>query len=87
MERGWRSGPRLPKAPPSPSQDEIADPAHGAKVPRCKVCGLPGSPGNRLIPGLWAYIHFSMQMALCERCVNEMRPAINPDPLTLEEVA
>ena len=38
----WPSGPRLPAGPRSDTVDElIADPANGAKVPRCLACGSP----------------------------------------------
>ncbi len=43
MERGWRSGPRLPTVHrPTDADELIADPAKGESVPRCGACGIPG---------------------------------------------
>ena len=73
---------------PRKSPEELADPARGEKVPRCRSCGLPDQPGNKLIPGMWGYVRFNMPLELCERCVMAFRPRPDVDPLTaLEDVA
>lgn len=77
MERGWRSGPRLPIAPPSPPQDE------------CAVCQSTATPGNKIIVGLWGVIRFNLELPLCERCIRYYAPRDprDADPLTLDVVA
>lgn len=68
-----RSGPRLPR----PSG------------PFCAICQDHEKPGNRVIPGLWAYLRFSMDLAVCERCIRDHMPRYDPDPrqVTLDDVA
>ena len=90
--KGQRWDRRLPRIRPSegprPSPEDIADPAQGAKVPRCRACGLPDQPGNKLLPGLWVYLRFSVSFELCERCVRAAVPdRMALDPLTLDDVA
>jgi ribosomal protein S14 len=67
---------------------DIADPARGEKVRRCAICGAPETTGNKLIVGLWAYIRLTFDLALCERCIREHAPRLDPDPMqvTLEEL-
>jgi hypothetical protein len=48
---------------------------------------MPASPGNKIIPGRWGYLRFTMPLALCERCVMGNRPDERADPLTLDDVA
>jgi hypothetical protein len=73
---------------PRPSPEDLEDPAKGEKVPRCRSCGLPDQQGNRLLPGLWAYIKFTVQYELCERCVRAAIPDRQAlDPIQLDEVA
>ncbi len=77
----------------SPPTDGMADPAQGAKVPRCLVCGMPSTEGSPVLPGLWAYVRRNVQVNLCERCVireeekQEARLRIQADPLTIWEEA
>jgi hypothetical protein len=81
----WRNpGPRTVAA-----DFGVGDPANGERVVRCAICGLPETPGNKLLPGLWGYIRFNLDLVLCERCVVRHRrfDPRDADPLTLEDVA
>lgn len=71
---------------PEPTED-LRDPAHGERVPRCAICGMPERPGNKLYPGLWGYIRTNIPLTLCERDVRDRLPVLDPDPLTLADVA
>lgn len=69
-----------------------ANPRHGARLPRpkgpfCAICQDGERAGNKVIVGLWGYIHFHMELAICERCIAHYRPRVSADPLTLEEIA
>ncbi len=72
----------------SPTGHDTTDLGHG-KGPHCAVCGVPGTKGNKIIPGQWGYIRFNMALHLCERCVNwfGQRDPRDADPLTLDDVA
>lgn len=68
------------------------NPRSGARLPRpkgpfCIDCKDPETTGNRVIIGLWGYIHFHMEVPICERCIRDRAPRVNSDPLTLDEVA
>jgi hypothetical protein len=65
--------------------EDFGDPAHGDRVPRCAICGVPESSGNRLIPGWWGYLRFGMELTLCEREVLRYLPREMTDPIQLEE--
>ena len=65
--------------------DDLADPANGEDVPRCAVCGVPGTKGNKIIPGRWGYIRWNMDLRLCERCVRGHMERERADPLTLDD--
>jgi len=59
---------------------DLVDPAEGARVPRCKVCGMPDMAGGRLIAGVWTVGTYRLRLILCEREI----PAFDPrsgDPL------
>jgi hypothetical protein len=58
----------------------LVDPADGAKVVRCKVCGSTGTAKNRLIPGVWTVGSFSMRVVFCEKEVPRVDPRA-ADPL------
>jgi len=58
----------------TPEHDELADPANGEKVGRCRTCGRPDQPGNRLLAGTWTLATFSVRYALCESCVIAVAP-------------
>jgi hypothetical protein len=79
MDRGWRSGPRLPAGPSLAEPEDLADPAQGAKVPRCGACGMPDPTRMR---GVWNGLMGSFP--LCERCWFSQNP---PDPLDVSRVA
>lgn len=80
-------GPRV--IPPATYDTDLADPAKGEKVPRCRICGRPEQRGNKLLPGLWGYIRFNVDLILCESCVRALIPDDRTlaDPLTLDDVA
>jgi len=59
---------------------DLVDPADGAKVARCKVCGMPDMPGGRLIAGVWTFGTYRMRMVLCEREIPPLDPRAG-DPL------
>ena len=68
------------------------NPRSGARLPRpsgpyCVDCKEFESPGNRVIVGLWGVIRLNFDLALCERCIRDRMPRLDPDPLTLEDVA
>jgi hypothetical protein len=69
--------------------EDISDPAKGAKVPRCRSCGLPDQVGNRLLHGSWVIARFSMPLELCERCVASFKPDDRRayDPLDVSNAA
>lgn len=70
----WRRDKIGIKAPiPDPVYEDLRDPANGAKVARCKVCGLPSS---RVMVGEWCGLRG--RMPICERCWFSENP---PDPL------
>lgn len=69
-----------------------ANPRHGARLPRpkgpfCVDCKDPETAGNKVIIGLWGYIRLNLELPLCERCIRDRYPRMDPDPLTLEDVA
>lgn len=76
-----RSGPHLlPTGKPKYRTDRsIADPANGARVPRCRCCGMPGPidiVGVRAgVPG---------RLPICDACWFTANP---PDPLDVSEIA
>lgn len=72
-----------------PSGEAVVDPAHGERVPRCRVCGVPETKGNKLIPGMWGYLRFNMPLDLCERCVLYIAPIdrMEADPMQLHDAA
>lgn len=78
----WRSGPRLPRRSLPAERDELPDPAEGAAVPRCRVCGMPDRPDNRLLVGTWSLAGYRMQLVLCERELPPFDPRAG-DPLTV----
>jgi len=66
-------GPR-PMAPKTlHSTDDLRDPAGGAKVVRCKCCGLPNP---RDLVGEWCGLRG--RLPICPKCWFEENP---PDPL------
>lgn len=74
-------GPRLPidrRKLRRPSDDALPDPADGARVPRCRVCGLP-NPSD--LVGTWNGLEG--RLPVCQRCWFEVNP---PDPLAIAEV-
>ncbi len=90
MERGWRSGPRLPSdhSRRLVSDDDIADPAKGERVPRCGSCGLPDQPASRLMDfALFLGGRRAGHYLLCERCWMAQNPPPRADPLDASEAA
>ncbi len=87
MERGWRTGPRLPTGRFTDHHESI-DPDTGEAVERCGMCKVPHRPSNPVYPGLWGYIHRNAPLSLCERCVRRLEALMQmaADPLTLDEV-
>lgn len=92
-KQGQRWGAQKPRIRPAdgprPATEDLSDPAKGEKVPRCRSCGMPDQPTNHLIPGLWSYIRFSMELALCQRCVVAFAPSDpqEADPMQLHDAA
>lgn len=85
--KAWNRS-RIGRRTPVTIDPTLGDPAKGERVPRCKVCGMPERPGNKLIPGMWAYLRFHMDLVLCEHCVMESAPGpMLADPLQLEDAA
>lgn len=79
---------------PTPGRDRIGvgenlrDPAMGAKVPRCVICGMPDRPHAPLLPGYWRYAaRPGMDLTLCEPCVISRAPRYEAEPVALEDVA
>lgn len=74
-----------PKPEPLGTQQVgISDPAHGARVPRCKVCGLPDSEANRVLDGIWRSGGTVRRLRMCERCIGPDDPP-TADPMQLPE--
>lgn len=67
------SGPRLPRP----------------TGPFCAICHDQERGGNKVIPGWWGYLRFGMELAVCERCIRDHMPQMDPDPrqVTLDDVA
>lgn len=67
----------------------LADPAKGAKVPRCAICGLPNQSKNPLLPGFWRYAsREGIDLAICELDYLARLPDAKARlPITLDEVA
>ncbi len=80
------SGPHLPHGCDEPCEEKLADPAKGEKVPRCRVCGMPG--GAVYVIG--QVKGRDVVIRICWRCV-VTAPGnawlLDPDPLTLAETA
>lgn len=74
----------LRSIPEAKHYEDIRDPANGEKVPRCKVCGLPGSDGNQLLDGIWRTPDKARRLRLCERCIGPDVP-VTADPFQLPE--
>jgi hypothetical protein len=87
MDRGWRSGARLPNGTFTPD-DTAGDPADGETVPRCYTCGLPSQAGNGLLD-FQLYLRGKRAGAyrLCERCFNRRNAPPLADPLNVPESA
>lgn len=67
-----RPGAQGRKSPLSTDYADLRDPANGAKVPRCAVCGMPDRPDNGLVTGMWAHLRFHMDMTLCGKCIRQI---------------
>lgn len=85
--RTWtpsKTGPR-PSDKLTPYED-IADPANGNRVPRCRTCGYPKRPGIAVLDfGLTLHGKAAGHYRLCERCYREAQGSLTVDPLTLME--
>ena len=60
---------------------DLSDPADGARVPRCKVCGMPSTPDRQLLAGVWMIGSYRMSLVLCDRELPPFDPR-SGDPLT-----
>jgi hypothetical protein len=88
VERGWRSGPRLPATVPGAIDLILGDPAHGRRVDRCLTCGLPSLPGGKLLTfDLSLHGKAAGRYRLCERCWMAANPPQPADPLDVTEAA
>lgn len=76
-------GPKVSGPPPYPVGAE-ADPAFGAKVARCRACGLPG-PSD--LVGVWR--GRQVRFPLCPKCIWEVAGPSpeDADPLHVDEAA
>lgn len=64
----------------SAPDDDMRDPALGAKVPRCAVCGVPATDS---IVGPWSGNGRTYRIRVCGHCLGvDKQP--NPDPLTAD---
>lgn len=61
--------------------EDLHDPAFGAKVPRCAICGMPNTAS---IVGPWDGDGKVYRIRVCDRCVAR-ESKLNPDPLQVEE--
>lgn len=78
-----------PRRPLTPAIGEhLVDPAHGERVPRCAICGMPDRPGVPLLPGYWAYAaRKGIDLVICERDYLARLPRYDPNQLSLEDAA
>jgi hypothetical protein len=83
MKQPSRTGPRPVSNPPYPTGIE-PDPAKGAKVPRCRACGMP-NPSN--LVGVWQ--GRAVSFPLCAKCVWDVAgpDPMDTDPLHVSEAA
>lgn len=59
--------------------DDVRDPANGAKIPRCKACGMPNPIDLVGVRG-----GLRGRFPICNRCWFEVNP---PDPLDVSSAA
>lgn len=65
---------------PGTEYADLRDPANGAKVPRCAVCGMPT---ETFLLGRWSGDGRTYRVRVCSHCVGaDVQP--NPDPLSVE---
>lgn len=72
--------------PATGNYEDLRDPAHGEKVPRCAVCGMPNTAS---IVGPWSGDGVIYRIRVCDRCIaREARPGPrDADPLHVDEAA
>jgi hypothetical protein len=87
MQQPGNRQPRFRAAPDTAYVAGLADPANGAKVPRCAVCGMPQTDATDLLPGMWRYAaRPPIDLTLCDRCAARLG-SIEPDAGTWEDAA
>ena len=81
-----RSGPRHPSTIREERPDhDLADPANGAKVPRCRTCGRPDLRGNRLLDfDLYLGGKRAGRYTICEGCYLAANDPPLADPLDVQ---
>ena len=80
MERGWRSGPRLPSGPRLTGEEDIGDPGDGETLPRCFSCGVPAPITGTFIPDDGPFAGRILRYRICLRCLEHANGPLRPDP-------
>lgn len=55
-------------------ESDVPDPAEGERVTRCFACGNPETPKRELMPGLFGFARFHVEMPLCQPCIDAAQP-------------
>ena len=69
--------------PGTGTYEDLRDPAHGEKVPRCAICGMPN---GQSIVGRWSGDDKVYRVLVCHRCIAR-ESKLDPDPRYVDEAA